>query len=258
MPIKQSFCYPLFTPPNMSLEELFSWALDIGYEATELWFRDDEFSSLAATIQKSGLKIASICGHHSLANGYNDKTQHKRIEKEIRDSIDLAVEWNIPGIITFAGNRLNNLSDEEALHISTDFLRQVAPYAEEKGINLNLELLNSKVDHPGYQADHSEWGLQLCKAVDSPRIKLLYDIYHMQIMEGDIIRTIRNNIQWIGHFHTAGNPGRNDLDETQELNYSGICRAINETDYDLYLAHEFSPKGDQIDALKKAFFSCDV
>ena len=129
--------------------------------------------------------------------------------------------------------------------------------AEAKGVNLNIELLNSKVNHPGYQCDHTNWGVAVCEKVNSPRVKLLYDIYHMQIMEGDLIRTIRQNIKWIGHFHTAGNPGRNDMDDTQELNYAGICRAIAETGYDLYVGHEFKPKGDLIAAMRETFALCD-
>ena len=116
-----------------------------------------------------------------------------------------------------------------------------------------MELLNSKVNHPGYQCDHTAWGVAVCEKVNSPRVKLLYDIYHMQIMEGDLIRTIRQNIKWIGHFHTAGNPGRNDMDDTQELNYAGICRGIAGTGYDLYVGHEFKPKGDLIEAMRETF-----
>jgi hydroxypyruvate isomerase len=138
-----------------------------------------------------------------------------------------------------------------------DGLRRVAPYAEECGINLNLELLNSKIDHPGYQCDHTAWGVAVCERVGSPRVKLLYDIYHMQIMEGDIIRTIRENIKWIGHFHTAGVPGRNDLDDTQDLNYRGICSAIASTAYDLYLGHEYKPKGESLPSIQQAFAVCD-
>jgi hydroxypyruvate isomerase len=120
-----------------------------------------------------------------------------------------------------------------------------------------MELLNSKVDHAGYQCDHTAWGVAVCEKVNSPRVKLLYDIYHMQIMEGDIVRTIRDNIKWIGHFHTAGNPGRNDMDDTQELNYAGICRAIAATGYPWYVGHEFRPKGDLIEALRWTFKLCD-
>ena len=205
MRIKQSICYPLFKPDEMSLEGLFALASKIGYKAAELWKRGDDFEDVAALAKRHGLIIASMMGHMSLEDG----------------------------------------------------LRRVAPYAEKKNVNLNLELLNSKVDHPGYQCDHTKWGAAVCEKVGSPRVKLLYDIYHMQIMEGDIIRTIRENIRWIGHFHTAGNPGRNDMDDTQELNYAGICRAIAETDYGYYVGHEFKPKRNPVKALHHAFSVCD-
>lgn len=132
----------------------------------------------------------------------------------------------------------------------------MAPYAEKHGVNLNVELLNSRVDHPLYQADHTDWGVALCEMVGSERVRLLYDIYHMQIMEGDLIRSIRKNIAHIGHFHTAGNPRRQDLDDTQELNYTGICRAIDEAGYDLYVGHEFTPVGDRLEAARHAFRVC--
>ena len=137
-------------------------------------------------------------------------------------------------------------------------LSRVTKAAEEKGINLCLELLNSKVNHPDYQCDSTAWGVEVCKRVNSPRAKLLYDIYHMQIMEGDIIRTLQDNIEYIGHFHTAGNPGRHDLDEEQEINYPPIMRAIAETGYTLYVGHEFIPKGDPIEGLRAAAQLCDV
>ena len=139
-----------------------------------------------------------------------------------------------------------------------DGLARIAPYAEEKGVNLNMELLNSKIDHPGNQCDHTAFGAAVCERVNSPRVKLLFDIYHMQIMEGDVIRNLRANIKWIGHFHTAGVPGRNDLDDTQELNYRGICRAIAATGYDLYVGHEYRAKGDVVESLAAAFAICDV
>jgi hydroxypyruvate isomerase len=125
-------------------------------------------------------------------------------------------------------------------------------------VTLVLELLNSKVDHADYQCDHTAWGVDVCKMVSSPRVKLLYDIYHMQIMEGDVIRTLRDNIAQIGHFHTAGNPGRHDLDETQELYYPAIMRAIAATDYDGYVGQELMPKGDALAALEQAYQVCDV
>jgi hydroxypyruvate isomerase len=132
----------------------------------------------------------------------------------------------------------------------------VAPEAELAGVDLALELLNSKVDHPDYQADHTAWGVQVCRAVDSPRVKLLYDVYHMQIMEGDIIHTIHSAKDYICHYHTAGNPGRNDLDQDQELYYPAILSAIKETGHTGYVTHEFVPKGDPIEALKSTFQEC--
>ena len=135
---------------------------------------------------------------------------------------------------------------------------RVAKYAEEKGVNLNIELLNSKVNHPDYQCDTTAWGVEVCKAVNSPRVKLLHDIYHMQIMEGDLIRIITENIEYIGHFHTAGNPGRNDLDDEQEIYYPAVMRAIAKTDYDLYVGHEFGPKGDPLAAMQAAYDTCNV
>ncbi len=257
MRIKQSMCYPIFRPQGMSLDELFRIGKEIGYAAVECWGRGDDFPELVAAAQKHGLVIASMCGHESLPDGLNKRSNHDRIEAELRESIDIAAKYGIPGVICFSGNRQPFQSDLEAIDACADGLRRIAPYAEERGVNLNMELLNSKVDHPGYQCDHSWWGAAVCEKVNSPRVKLLFDIYHMQIMEGDIIRTIRANIKWIGHFHTAGNPGRNDMDDTQELNYAGICRAIAATGYNLYVGHEFKPKGDLIAALRHTFALCD-
>jgi hydroxypyruvate isomerase len=247
----------MFKPPDMSLELLFKTAREIGYAAIELWQRGDDFEEVVRLAQKCDLAVASMSGHYSLPDGLNKRANHDRIERELIASIDLAAQHNIAGLICFSGNRLPYQSEIEAIEAVADGLRRVAPYAEQKGVNLNLELLNSKVNHPGYQCNHTAWGVAVCERVNSPRVKLLYDIYHMQIMEGDVIRTIQENIGWIGHFHTAGNPGRNDLDDTQELNYTGICRAIAGTGYDLYLGHEFRPKGDLIEALRQAFVICD-
>jgi len=225
--------------------------------AVELWRRDDEFEEVVGLAKRHRLVVASMCGHDSLPDGLNKRSNHQRIEAELRASIDIAARHGIPSLICFSGNRQPHMGELEAIEAVADGLKRVAPYAERKGVNLNLELLNSKVDHPGYQCDHTAWGVAVCERVGSPRVKLLYDIYHMQIMEGDVIRTIRENIRWIGHFHTAGNPGRNDMDDTQELNYAGICRAIAATGYDLYVGHEFVPKGDPIEALRQTFTLCD-
>jgi hydroxypyruvate isomerase len=257
MHIKQSICYPIFRPKDMSLDDLFRTAAEIGYAAVELWTRDDDFVEVIGSAKRHDLAVASMSGHASLPDGLNKRSNHERIEAELRESIDIAAKHGIPGLICFSGNRQPFQSEIDAIDAVADGFRRIAPYAEEKGINLNMELLNSKVNHPGYQCDHTAWGVAVCEKVNSPRVRLLYDIYHMQIMEGDIIRTIRQNIRWIGHFHTAGNPGRNDMDDTQELNYAGICRAIADTSYPYYVGHEFVPKGDLIEALRAAFALCD-
>lgn len=257
MRIKQSICYPLFKPSDMNLETLVATAAEIGYAAIELWARPPEFEEIMALARRYNLAVASMSGHMSLPDGLNKRSNHARIEAELKESIDIAAANDIPGVICFSGNRQPHMSEIEAIEAVADGLIRIAPYAEQKGVNLNLELLNSKVDHPGYQCDHTAWGVAVCERVNSPRVKLLYDIYHMQIMEGDVIRTIRDNVRWFGHFHTAGNPGRNDLDDTQEMNYTGICRAIAASDYDLYVGHEFRPKGDPIAALHTTFAICN-
>jgi hydroxypyruvate isomerase len=257
MRIRQSICYPIFELEDTTLDDLFKVAAGIGYVAAELWERGDGFEQIVEMARRHNLVVASMVGHASLPDGLNKRSNHDRIEEELRTSIDIAAQHGVPGLICFSGNRQPYQSELEAIAAVADGLKRIAPYAEEKGINLNLELLNSKIDHPGYQCDHTAWGAAVCERVNSPRVKLLYDIYHMQIMEGDVIRTIQQNIKWIGHFHTAGNPGRNDLDDTQELNYAGICKAIAATGYDRYVGHEFVPRGDLIEALRYAFELCN-
>jgi hydroxypyruvate isomerase len=204
-----------------------------------------------------GMKIAIIGGHGTLTNGLNKRENHDRIEDEINQKIELAVAHGIPSLICFSGNR-EGLPDDEGIEITAEGLKRVAKTAEEKDVALCVELLNSKVNHPDYQCDHTDWGVAVCKAVNSPAVKLLYDIYHMQIMEGDLIRTITDNIEYIGHFHTAGNPGRRDMDDTQEINYPPVMRAIAEADYAGYVGHEFTPKGEPLAALKAAYDLCNV
>ena len=257
MRIKQSVCYPIFKSAQVRLDDVFREAKGIGYAAVEMWSREDDFEEVLELARKHGLVVASMCGHNSLPDGLNKRSNHERIEHELKESIDIAKRAGIPGVICFSGNRQPWQSEIEAIEAVADGLKRIAPYAEKQGVNVNMELLNSKVDHPGYQCDHTAWGVAVCERVNSPRVKLLYDIYHMQIMEGDVIRTIRENIRWIGHFHTAGNPGRNDMDDTQELNYAGICAAIAQTGYDLYVGHEFMPKGEPFEALRRAFALCD-
>ncbi len=257
MRIKQSICYPIFKGDDMSLEELFAAWAEIGGAAVELWGWDETVDDVAATARKHGLALASISGHGSLPDGLNKRSNHDRIEAELRRSIDKASELEVPGLICFSGNRQPHADEVQAIDACADGLKRVADYAEAKGVNLNIELLNSKVNHAGYQCDHTAWGAAVCEKVGSPRVKMLFDIYHMQIMEGDVIRNITENIQWIGHFHTAGVPGRRDLDDEQELNYRGICKAIAASGYEYYVGHEYKPKADPLASLRQAFEACD-
>ena len=175
----------------------------------------------------------------------------------MRDNVAKAVAAKAPNVITFSGNR-RGLADDEGRDNCILGLKRVAKIGEDAGITICLELLNSKVDHKDYQCDHTEWGVEVVKAVGSPRVKLLYDIYHMQIMEGDMIRTIRDNIQYIGHFHTGGVPGRHELDDTQELNWRTIAQAIADLKFEGYFAHEFVPLKDPMASLKQAVTLCTV
>jgi hydroxypyruvate isomerase len=247
----------MMQPLPLPMEPFFERVAKIGFTAVEIWKPGDDLSQIADLAREHNLRLASFSGHESLGVGFNDPGQHERIREELRQSIDLAARYNVPGLICFSGNRRSGQSELEAVEACAAGLAKIAPYAEAKGVNLNLELLNSKIDHPGYQCDHTDWGLAVVKRVNSPRVKLLYDIYHMQIMEGDLIRTIVNNIQWIGHFHTAGVPGRSEIDDSQEINYRAVCRAIASTPYDLYVGHEFRPLGDLFSALEEAFAICD-
>jgi hydroxypyruvate isomerase len=194
---------------------------------------------------------------HSLTKGLNHRENHELCLKQIRESIEATAAAGFPSVVCFSGNR-EGISDEEGAANCVEALKQVAGLAEARGVTLVVELLNSKVDHKDYQADRTGWTVDICKRVGSPRVKVLYDIYHMQIMEGDLIRTIRENIEWIGHFHTGGNPGRNEIDETQEINYLAVAKAIAESGYQGYVGHEFVPKGDPLTSLRRAVDLCDV
>lgn len=250
--INQSICFGCFNRGDVTPEQVIKEAAKIGYKSVEMLGQEHW-----GMVRDNGMKVAIIGGHRSLTDGLNKRSNHDRIEDELLAKIDLAAENDIPGLICFSGNR-EGLSDEEGVEIVAEGLSRVAKAAEEKGINLCMELLNSKVNHPDYQCDHTLWGVEVCKRVNSPRVKLLDDIYHMQIMEGDLIRTITENIEYIGHFHTAGNPGRRDMDEEQEIYYPPIMQAIAESGYDMYVGHEFVPKGDPIEAMRAAFKLCDV
>ena len=239
---------------KMSLDELSGHAARIGYRGIDLLLPEDW-----PVVRKHGLvcALATVGGPVTIEKGLNRVENHGAILDALGKAIDLAAESQVPNVVCFSGNRAG-MSDEEGLENCARGLRQIAPHAEQKGVTLCVELLNSKVDHKDYMCDHTAWGVALVKKVDSPRVKLLYDIYHMQIMEGDVIRTIRENIGWIAHFHTAGVPGRHEIDGRQELNYPAICRAVVEAGYTGFLAQEFVPTDEPLRALEEAFRICDV
>jgi len=200
-----------------------------------------------------------IPGGGRLEDGINDEENHAWIEKAFQEKLPLCAKHKVTTMIALSGNRRGK-TDEQGWDACAKILKKVIPIAESEGVTICLELLNSKVDHKDYQCDHTAWGVELCKRVASPRFKLLYDIYHMQIMEGDVIRTIRDNIQYIGHFHTAGVPGRHQFDETQELNYVAIAKAVVDTGYTGYFSHEYSPSAgkDALTVLDQMLGICDV
>jgi hydroxypyruvate isomerase len=189
----------------------------------------------------------------TIANGINVKENHDKLEKSTRLDIDRCAESGCPNLITLSGNH-RVLSDAEGADNCVAFLNRVKRQAEDKDITICLELLNSKVDHKGYMCDHTAWGVDVIKRVNSPRVRLLYDIYHMQIMEGDICRTIHDNFQWIAHFHTGGVPGRHEIDDTQELNYRFVAKTIADLGFTGYVAHEYKPAPgrDARESLKQA------
>lgn len=215
------------------------------------------------TLQKHDLQC-SMCyigGKVSLNEGWNNPKFHDQLIKDYLEAIPLVAKAGYKNLICFSGNR-NGMDDATGLKNCAEGLRKILPLAEKNNVIIQMELLNSKVDHKDYMCDKTPWGVELCKTLGSPNFKLLYDIYHMQIDEGDVIRTIRDNHQYIGHYHTAGVPGRHEINESQELYYPAIMKAILETGYQGYVAQEFIPTGktndDKIAALKKAMKVCDV
>lgn len=211
-----------------------------------------------AIVRDHGL-ICSMgnAGGGSIPNGLNVKATHDAIVRNFEQNLPKAAAQKVPNVITFFGNR-RGMSDSEATANCIEGLNRLKPIAEATGVTICVELLNSKIDHQDYQGDHSAFGVAIVKAVGSPRVKLLYDIYHMQIMEGDIIRTIRDNTDVLAHFHTGGVPGRHELDATQELNWATVCAAIAETGFQGYVAHEFVPTRDPLTSLREAVVLCDV
>jgi hydroxypyruvate isomerase len=250
--LKQSLCMGVFKGANLDMDGMCREAARLGAVGIDL-VGPEHF----ATLKKHGLIPTMVPGGSGIKNGINDKNLHADIDRKMREAIDAAAKAGAPNVIALAGDR-KGITDAQGLENCATFFNNIKGYAEEKNVTLCLELLNSKVDHPGYMCDHTAWGAELCKQVDSPRVKLLYDIYHMQIMEGDVIRTIRNNLKHIGHFHTAGNPGRHQFDDSQELNYTPICKAIADLKFEGYMAHEYTPTKDPLATLDQMMRICEV
>ena len=251
--LKQGVCGGVFGR-GMSFEDQCRHAARLGAQCFDLR-NPAEFPIM----KKYGLMPAVVGGAMTLTGGCNRKEDHAEAEKKMRAIIDAIAATGGGIVIALSGNR-RGMSDEEGLDNAVAFMNKVKAHAEDKGVTICMELLNSKVNHPDYMCDHTKWGVEMAKRVGSPRVKLLYDIYHMQIMEGDVIRTMRDNLQYIGHLHTAGNPGRNEFDlDTQELNYRGIAKAVVDMGYTGYLSHEYSPKyGEPLKVLDEMLTFCDV
>jgi hydroxypyruvate isomerase len=249
--LNQSACKWCYS--KMSLDDLCQNAKRIGLKGIDLVDYKDW-----PTLKKYGLTPSMTPGAGKIPDGWNRLENHEKLIAELNENIPRAAENNVPNVITFSGNR-KGMPDGEGLANCVTGLMKIKKLAEEKGVTVNLELLNSKVNHKDYMADHVAWGAELCKKVDSPRVKLLYDIYHMQIMEGDIIRNIRDHYAYLGHFHTGGNPDRHELNDKQELNWRGISIAIADLGYKGYFAHEFIPVNpDPMKSLQEAYDLCNV
>jgi len=226
---------------------------DMGLTAIDLLEEPDW-----AVAREHGLVCSmGYAGGGSIRDGLNVTANHDAIVRNFERAIPRAAALKVPNVITFFGNR-RGMSDDQAIDNCVAGLNRVKQIAETHGVTICVELLNSKVNHPDYQGDRTAFGVAIVKAVNSPRVKLLYDIYHMQIMEGDLIKTIRDQHAHIGHYHTGGVPGRHELDGTQEVNWPAVCRAIVETGFKGYVAHEFVPTKDPLTSLREAVALCDV
>ena len=237
---------------SIALDDLCEAARGIGYRAIDLL--DPADYDVPA---KHGLTCAMSNGFGSIPVGFNRLENHDKLVADATKMIPLASAAGVPNIVCFSGNR-GGLSDGEGIANCIAGLKRLAPVAERHDVTLCLELLNSKVDHKDYHADHTAWGAQVVTGVASPRVKLLYDIYHMQIMEGDVVATIRANAPHIAHYHTGGVPGRNEIDDSQELNYRRIMQAIADTGFQGFVAQEFVPRREPLASLRQAFEICDV
>jgi hydroxypyruvate isomerase len=237
---------------KISLDDLCKACIRMGIESLDLLGANEW-----PVVKKYGLVCAMCNGPDSIGYGFNRVDHHDKLVTEFERMIPQVASFGFPNIICFSGER-KGMSDEEGLKNCVTGLKRLMPTAEKYKVNVVLELLNSKVNHKDYMADHTVWGVEMCKQVGSERCKLLYDIYHMQIMEGDLIRNIKQYSQYIGHYHTGGNPGRNEIDETQEINYSAVMKAIVATGFKGYVGQEFVPSRDPLTSLQQAITICDV
>ncbi len=251
--INHSVCR--WTMPSFTVDQLCQHVKEIGFSAIDLVGPADW-----PTLQKNGV-FSSMCNgaEISLTEGWNDKQYHPTLLKNYTEHIDLVSKAGYKNLICFSGSR-RGMDDETGLKNCTEGLKQLMAQAEKKGVIVQMELLNSKVNHKDYMADRSAFGVELCKRIGSPNFKLLYDIYHMQIDEGDVIATIRASHEYFGHYHTGGVPGRHEIDDTQELYYPAIMKEIAEgIKFKGYVAQEFIPaKEDKIASLKAGVLICDV
>ena len=239
---------------KISLEDLCNASKAMGIQSIDLMEVQD-----FPTLKKHGLICAMVSGvPGGIGSGLNRVENHDKIVEFFEKTAPIVAEYGYPNIICFSGNR-KGMSDEQGLENCAIGLKRVAPIAEKHKVTVVMELLNSKRDHHDYMCDHTAWGVELCKRVGSERFKLLYDIYHMQIMEGDMVGTIRENHQYIAHYHTGGVPGRNEIDETQEINYPAVMKAIVATGYKGFVAQEFIPRRpDALASLRQGIQICDV
>jgi hydroxypyruvate isomerase len=238
---------------DIPLDKLCAYAAQIGLQGIDL-LNPEEYE----VPPRYGLICSmAYAGGGEIPSAMNRVENHAKIEEGFRKYIPLAAKAGVSNVITFSGNR-NGMSDDDGAKNAIAGLNRVKKIAEDHGVTICMELLNSKVDHHDYMCDHTAWGVQVVQAVNSPRVKLLFDIYHMQIMEGDLVRTIQKNIDSIGHFHTGGVPGRHELDGSQEVQWDGVMRGIAATNFHGFVAHEFVPTRDPLTSLREAADLCDV
>src|SRR5580704_3420435 len=249
--IRQSvsrWCYE-----KIPLDQLCGYAAKIGLKGVDLL----EVNEYEVPRRYGLICTMGYAGGGEIGKALNRTENHAAIEQAFRVNIPLAAKAGVPNVITFSGNR-GGMGDDEGARNTIAGLNRVKKIAEDHGVNICIELLNSKRDHKDHMCDHTAWGARVVREVNSPRVKLLYDIYHMQIMEGDLIATIRENIDVLGHFHTGGVPGRHEIDGTQEIQYPALMEALVDLNYAGYVAHEFVPKGDPLTSLRQAVDICDV